>query len=595
MKSQILTLASLLAAGTMSLQSCLDYDTPASNVTKSEGIVERVTYNSGKADSILYTKLASRASVDSSLNKLTLNFGQMLTAQYAMRGGKEGAFPGAHAYQYQFTMCIDNYAGYSVLPHNFSSGTGGSMSSTYDDNPKYTSGANGSYGIVRNGVVPLLNHPAVDSVPELKAAALLLFNYASQEVTDVYGPITYQDYKRQKEDFPYTYNSVHDIYHSIVENLDTINACFKHYPTKPEWYRNKVDSVVKKYISIAKAPSIENLRLLANSLKLRMAMHIVKVSPDTAKLWAEAAIKEGVITSHEEEAALYPSVLGFTNPLVEISESWSDTRLNASFESLLMSLNHPYINYIFRKNSGDLNNSTDPSLSLPSGSRIVGLRAGTYMSEGQSYDVNTRIAYSRIDKRPFAQAPLYIMKLAEVQFLRAEGALRGWDMGGTAESFYNAGIDNAFLDDPSNNSRYTSRLEAYKAQKEATAYTYVDPLDAANNAESVTKIGVAWDATDSKETMLEKIITQKYIALYPYSYEAWTEARRTGYPKMFPVLNVDDGDGSLKPGDLIRRIPFPGRSEASVAADIATSGLKALGGEDVQATRLWWDKNQANF
>lgn len=595
MKSHIITLGSLLALGTMSLQSCLDYDTPLSNITKSEGIVQRVTYNSGKADSILYTTIASPQGVAKSIEELSLNFGQMLTAQYAMRGGKQGSFPGAHAYQYQFTMCVDNYAGYSVLPHNFSAGTGGSMSSTYDDNPKYTSGPSGSYGIVHQGLAPLMNHPSVDSIPEIKAAALLLFNYSSQEMADLYGAVAYQDYKRQKADFPYTYNSVHDIYHSIVENLDTINACFKNYPTKPAWYRKKVDSLVNKYIAISQAPSIENLRLLANSLKLRMAMHIVKVSPDTAKIWAEAAVKEGVITTHEEAAGLYPSVLGFTNPLVEISESWADTRLNASFESMLMSLKHPYTAYIFMKNNGALENASDPSQSLPKNTRIVGLRAGTYMDAGQSYDVNPRVAYSRIDKRPFTQAPLYLMKLAEVQFLRAEGALRGWDMGGTAESFYYEGIDNAFLDDPVNNRRYTSRVDAYKAQTAATAYTYVDPLDASNNAESLTKIGVAWNSADAKETMLEKIITQKYIALYPYSFEAWTEVRRTGYPKLFPVLNVDDGDGSLKQGEIIRRIPFPGRSDAAVATDIATTGLKALGGADVQATRVWWDLDQANF
>ena len=70
----------------------------------------------------------------------------------------------------------------------------------------------------------------------------------------------------------------------------------------------------------------------------------------------------------------------------------------------------------------------------------------------------------------------------------------------------------------------------YKRQSLDTpvAYVYEDPMDDANNMVSVTKIGVKWNEGDDLETKLEKIITQKYISLFPYSYEAWSELRRTG-------------------------------------------------------------------
>ena len=70
--------------------------------------------------------------------------------------------------------------------------------------------------------------------------------------------------------------------------------------------------------------------------------------------------------------------------------------------------------------------------------------------------------------------------------------------------------------------------------------------------------------------------------------------RRTGYPKIFPVLNVDDGDGSLSQGELVRRMPYIGDSDAALR-DIETSGIPALGGDDVQAVRLWWDREIPNF
>ena len=42
------------------------------------------------------------------------------------------------------------------------------------------------------------------------------------------------------------------------------------------------------------------------------------------------------------------------------------------------------------------------------------------------------------------------------------------------------------------------------------------------------QVGVKWDEGDSDEVKLEKIVTQKYIANFPQSAEAWTTFRRTG-------------------------------------------------------------------
>ena len=70
--------------------------------------------------------------------------------------------------------------------------------------------------------------------------------------------------------------------------------------------------------------------------------------------------------------------------------------------------------------------------------------------------------------------------------------------------------------------------------------------------------------------------------------------RRTGYPKVFPVLNVEDGDGSIEQGNSIRRVTYILDTEAAIL-DVQTTGLEALGGMDLQATRLWWDVDGSNF
>lgn len=593
-KTVLTTFGVVLAAAT--LHSCLDFDMPTDTFTGGQTELDPVVYK-GKADSIDYWKQVSEEGFSYAEQQLSNNIFQLPTAQYCMRGGKEGGLPGAHQYQYQYSITVDNYAGYFVVPHNFSHGDGGVLPSTYYYNQRYSDGPYGSFLNVKNNVVNLLNHPQIDSIPELKAIGLLLFDYSSQEVTDLYGSIPYVDHKSNKESNPFTFNKMSDIYVSIVDNLDTINACLKHYETRPDWYKSKIGAILMQCDWVTKDLSIESWRRFANSLKLRMAMHIVKVDPAKAKQWAEEAVRDGVIESVAQEICLDPMVSGFTHPLIDISSLWNDTRLNASFESILFSLNHPYTQddyLLFDKNSAQIVNTADPTVIEPAKTRVIGLRAGMAMSSGQTLDVNPRVAYSSINKDRLSLAPLYLMKVSEVQFLRAEGALRGWNMGGTAQQFYEDGIRNAQVENRTQ-STYSQKVDAYLNQAEAVAYQYVDPMDHSNDIESVTTIGVKWNEGDSQETKLEKIITQKFIAGFPYSYEAWNDLRRTGYPKQFEVLNVGDGDGSLVQGDIIRKIPLPGRDTSVGLSDITTSGLEALGGSDTQGTRVWWDVPGANF
>lgn len=585
----------MLAAA--SLHSCLDFDMPTDTFTGGQTDLDPVVYK-GKADSIDYWKNISEEGFNEAQSQLSQYFGQMQTAQYYLRGGKDGQYPGPHQYQYVYNITVDNYAGYMVVPHNFAHGGDGLLNSTYAYNQGYCDGPYGAFLGIKNNIANMINHPMIDSIPELKAIGLLIFDYSAQEMVDLYGSIPYFDHKSNKESNPFTFNKMEEIYISIVDNLDTINACLKHFETRPDWYKAGVQSILSQNDVISQDKSVESWRRLANSLKLRMAVHIAKVQPDKAKKWAEEAVQAGVIETTAQEMYLDPLMLGYTNPLSEIAISWGDTRLNASFESLLASLKHPYLEYVFEKNSNIIVNKDDPNDIMQANTRIIGLRAGIRMSPGQAYKDNFRIAYSSIKNDPenpaMAGAPLYVMKLSEVQFLRAEGDLRGWTMGGSAQQFYEEGIRNAQVEHrwiP----LYPNYVDEYMSLEAAVPYKYEDQYDHSNDIESVTTIGVKWNEGDSKETKLEKIITQKYIAAFPYSYEAWNDLRRTGYPKLFPVLNVEDGDGSLVQGDIIRRIPLPGRDTSVGMNDINTSGIEALGGDDKQGTRVWWDVEGANI
>ncbi|MBQ0164566.1 MAG: SusD/RagB family nutrient-binding outer membrane lipoprotein [Bacteroidales bacterium] len=604
MKKTLLYIALACAAGPC-VQSCMDFDEPGDELGANEVVTDHEVYQN-RADSLKYRVNITPEGALAAFDSLSTQLQQCKTGIYGMRGGKDGGVPEAHSYQFQYNLETDAYAGYLTVSHKDYPYSNATQISTYNYCEQFNAGPLGGYGTAKNAFAPFINNPKADSIPEVKAIYLLYYSLIAQECADLSGPFTYTEDKNNSQD-PTTYEPLSDIYPAIVENIDSVLACLHYYENRSPEYKqvlndyflsmNEADNLV-----YADTKDMTNYIRLANSLKLRMAMHIVKVKPDLARKWAEEAVKDGVVEKVAQQQGIFPSVIGFTHPLVEIANSWNDTRLCASFESLLMSLDHPYTKYLFKKNGNPIPDPTT-GVTIPTDSMIVGIRAGVRVGTGQSYAGNTQLAYSSISAEAISSSPLYFISLAEVNFLRAEGALRGWQMGGEAEHFYNEGIRYSYIEDPTyldmgfyaKGQNFNDYVEDYMKRTEPVAYVQHDPLGQGPDWPSLTKIGVAWNGNDSPEIKLEKIITQKYIALFPNSQEAWTELRRTGYPKLFPVLNPADGDGSLNQGDLIRRIPWAS-TDPQQQEYIKQTGIPALGDkEDLQATRLWWDVEGDNF
>ena len=108
-------------------------------------------------------------------------------------------------------------------------------------------------------------------------------------------------------------------------------------------------------------------------------------------------------------------------------------------------------------------------------------------------------------------------------------------------------------------------------------------------------ITIAWEADDTdavRERNLERIITQKWIAIFPLGIEAWSEYRRTGYPRLLPAVeNKSAGTVNVKYG--ARRIQYPSEEYAENNANVLDA-IQKLGGADIAGTRVWWDKKPLN-
>jgi hypothetical protein len=88
-------------------------------------------------------------------------------------------------------------------------------------------------------------------------------------------------------------------------------------------------------------------------------------------------------------------------------------------------------------------------------------------------------------------------------------------------------------------------------------------------------------------TQRQQIATQKWIALFPDGMEAWAELRRTGYPKLYQVVNSDNPDVPVT--DIIRRFTFLDYEYQTNGAAVSAA-IPLLNGPDKASTHVWWNK-----
>jgi hypothetical protein len=267
------------------------------------------------------------------------------------------------------------------------------------------------------------------------------------------------------------------------------------------------------------------------------------------------------------------------NPYWIITD-WNEFRMSALMESILLGFEDPRVHTYF-----------SPTLVYTEdgiGPRYNGLRNGIAKE-----NIVSTLSHQHSDMGPrflnasrggsAAGPPMRVMSSAEVYFLRAEGALENWNMGGTAEELYNKGIEMSMTEE---------RIDASDA--EVTAYVNSTnmpvPLDDAWNTPASSDIPVEFLAGGDKEKQLEQIITQKWIALYPDGWEAWSELRRTKYPRNYPRLNSDNPD-VLANEQMSRLVYVTGEYSNNSAAVADAEKLPELveKGGNKNSTRLWWD------
>lgn len=469
----------------------------------------------------------------------------------------------ANRYQTAYNLAADCWSGYFGQNNNW----GGPNNLNYFLKDGWVAS---SYTESYSTVVPLwqdLKGKTETQFPEVFALAQILKISAWHKATDMFGPIPYKEAGKGLITVPY--DSQEEVYKSMFKELsDAIEVLTK--------YADNGNSKLLPNADAVYAGDVHKWVVYANSLMLRLAMRVYYADAALSKKYALQAVNHsyGVMKTKDDEAKMERGAsLEFKNNLDVLINQYNECRMGSSMLAYLGGYQDPRLPKYF-------NTSTvSQAVTVGTYGKYSGVPTGHDVSSNDAFKDSSRPAIT-------STTPTYWMRASEVYFLLAEAALHGFAVGGTAESLYEKGIEMSFEE----NGIASSEVADYMSSGlKPSAYSFHLTNPGVNvDVPAVTEATTAWSGTD--EEKLEKIMIQKWIALYPNGQEAWTEYRRTGYPKLHSVVtNYSNGEVDSEVG--IRRMRFPTNKSTS-AEDIANleSARKLLrGGLDKAGTRLWWD------
>lgn len=396
------------------------------------------------------------------------------------------------------------------------------------------------------------------------AIAKVLRVASMSRVTDTYGPIPYTKLGTSTTtEIPYdsqetVYNAFFDELGEALKDLND-NPNVKLLPTIDNVYAGNIKQWIK----------------FANSLKLRLAIRIAYANPTKAKQMAEEAVDPangGVIETNEDNAA-WNYFKSITNPI------YTATRYNQVLGTETGGDTHAAADIICYMNGYKDNRREKYFIaSMWPGYQYVGLRRGIEIPD------HAAIGHKYSGVKVLPTSSILWMNACEVAFLRAEGAaIFDFNMGGSAEEFYNEGIRLSFAQWGADGA------DAYMNDATSVPTTYIDPAVTNTYSNPISTITIKWDNSADKETKQERIIVQKWVANWQLGNEAWADYRRTGYPKLIPATTAGNKSGGIVDSNKgARRMPYPLDEYNTNAKNVEEAVSKYLKGADNMATDLWW-------
>lgn len=408
----------------------------------------------------------------------------------------------------------------------------------------------------------------------LNAICRIMKVYLFARMTDLYGDIPYSEAgKGTKPKFDAQVDIYNDFFKELRESVAQLN------PAK---------DVVKA--DVFYSGDANAWKKFANSLRLRLAMRLVKIDAGKAKAEAQAAYDAGVFTTNADvcktdhddvrndyEAPGKGDIRGNA-----ISESFHKDgvpgRFTIPFVEQLRTTNDPRMKYMVRYYVD--NGAIAPSSRYDITDQMVpligynGMTPGHYLwndwQAGQNITVPGLGAYTTSSNDQKVQpanfllrfnAPFLHLTYSEVELLLAEASVRfGATFGVSAAEHYKRGMEAGIL-----------QMSFFPGGPTATA-TEINTFTQGNQLLAGKEI--------------ELINKQLWITLFLNGPESYANWRRSGFPVLVPGVGVDEPSESLT---IPRRFEYPLGEKEQNRANFEKV-LPALEGIDSWNKRVWWDK-----
>nr|WP_321410151.1 SusD/RagB family nutrient-binding outer membrane lipoprotein [uncultured Carboxylicivirga sp.] len=372
------------------------------------------------------------------------------------------------------------------------------------------------------------------SIDNQIAVAMIYKSVIFKRVTDLFGDVPYSEALNSEIISP-KYDAQEDIYKGMIADVKAARDMMEldaDGPTGDIIYDGDMEKWAK----------------FANSFILSLSIQLSKVYPgasDYAATEFKAALAHsaGLIETADDEAIYtYDIANGYNNPW-----NWMRSADYGVTKEFLDAM----------KGNGFTSNSTYDNR--------VALFAADPSLEGHPYGYASNTLGENSPVRTVlitASTKLPLLSAGYVYLNRAEGAALGWTTENVA-SMLTAGIEASYA---LGASLYDETGEL--AIGDGSAYA------AARVADLSTAPGGA----------VQVIGEEKWVALCPLGFDAWSEWRRTGYPVLSPAPDA------INDGQIPRRYNYPS-GEASLNAANYTAGVNGLTpARDINTARVWWDK-----
>ena len=379
-----------------------------------------------------------------------------------------------------------------------------------------------------------LTEENADELKNIRWASRIFKEYLWLLNTDQFGDIPYTDANKVEDgQMKPKYDSQEIIYPAILENLKAI---------ADEMAAGLGSDNIGEGDFLF-GGNIQRWQKFCNSLRMRAAMRIVNVAPDLAKSTIEEICQNQAAyplleTSAENAYFYWQGSSPYFEPYYNDFRTRDDYGMSNIFVNHLKSMNDPRISAIMQPaaTDGEYRGFENGALSAPSNIQAISRMGVMYRED------------------PAGFTPL--LKSCENYFIMAEAAMRGWNVG----------------------------ISAQEAYETAVKLSMDDNGVSAADAETYLANAGKWDNT------LERIYMEEWVALFKENCEAWSLYRRTGYPQEIQTSGEYPGkfcSFGTAHNDVPFRMPYPDNEYQYNKENVEAATAEVV--DNTWGKKMWWD------